>query len=98
MRRTRECVSEPLTYVLTATVDGRVVTDKRVRPAGLRGDRPLSVEEEVPVAPGERGVRVTFAPESGDAAGQTLVFDGRVRFERGRVALVSQDGQRLRVR
>jgi hypothetical protein len=95
MRQPRECVSEPLAYELRATVDGAVVAQTRVRPGGLRGDRPLMVEEDVVVRTGARPVTVTFTPE-GDAPGASVLeFAGTVAFERGRVVLITHDGARL---
>lgn len=98
MRRPRECVTEVLTYDLTATVDGQTIARKRVRSPGLRGDRPLSVEEEFDIRPGEHVVTVTFSPESAESGGKVLAFDGPVRFERGRVVLITHDGDRLLAR
>jgi ferredoxin len=98
MRRPRECVTEVLTYDLTAVVDGEIIARKRVRPPGLRGDRPLSVEEEFDIRPGEHTVTVTFSPASPESGGKVLVFDGPLRFERGRVVLISHDGNRLLAR
>jgi ferredoxin len=98
MRRARQCVSEVLAYDLTAAVDGRIIAGKRVRPAGLRADRPLSVEEEFEIRPGEHAVTVTFRPADAAADGKALAFDGTVRFERGRVVLITHDGDRLLAR
>jgi NAD-dependent dihydropyrimidine dehydrogenase PreA subunit len=98
MRRARECVSEVLTYDLIAAVDGQVVARKRVRSPGFRGDRPLSVEEELQVRPGEHAVTVTFSPEEPAGSAKVLTFDKVVRFERGRVVLITHDGDRLRAR
>jgi hypothetical protein len=95
MRLPRECVSEPLAYDLTATVDGSVVARRRVRPAGLRGDRPLSVEEDLVVRPGEHAVTVTFAPEAAVAGAARLAFAGTVRLDPGRVVLITQEGDGL---
>jgi ferredoxin len=95
MRAPRECVSEVLTYDLKAVVDGSVVTAKRVAPPGLRGDRPLSVEEDLEIAPGEHDVRVTFTPEDPASGGKTLTFEGRVRFDRQRVVLITYDNDAL---
>lgn len=95
MRLPRECVSEPLAYDLTATVDGSVVARRRVRPAGLRGDRPLSVEEDLAVRPGEHAVTVTFVPEPAVAGAARLAFEGTVRLDPGRVVLITQEGGRL---
>jgi ferredoxin/coenzyme F420-reducing hydrogenase delta subunit len=98
MRTPRVCVSEVLTYDLTALVDGRVVAEKRVKSPGLRSDRPLSVEEDIPIAPGSHTIRVTFAPADAAAGGRVLSFEGPLRFERGRVVLVTSENDRLVVR
>ena len=98
MRRPRECVSEVLTYDLTATVDGRVVSHKRVKSPGLRADRPLSVEEDLRIAPGEHTVTVTFAPAEPGDGGKPLAFEETIRFSAGRVVLLTQDNGRLIVR
>ena len=98
MRQSRECVSEALAYDLTAAVDGQVLVRKRVRPPGMRGDRPLSVEEDLDVRPGARAVTVRFIPEDPASGARVLAFDGTVQFERGRVVLVTNDGERLGAR
>jgi hypothetical protein len=98
MRQSRECVSEALAYDLTAAVDGQVLVRKRVRPPGMRGDRPLSVEEDLDVRPGARAVTVRFIPEDSASGAKVLTFDGTVQFERGRVVLVTNDGERLAAR
>jgi ferredoxin len=95
MRTPRECRREVLTYDLRAEVDGRVVVDKRVASPGLRADRPLTVEEDLPIAPGEHALKITFAPAARDTGGRALGFEGVVRFDRERVVLVTTDGDRL---
>ena len=98
MRRTRECVSEVLAYDLVAAVDGHLLTRKRVKSPGLRADRPLSVEEDLKVAPGERTVTVTFTPEDPGSAGKPLTFEGRIRFMPSRVVLITNENGRLTAR
>ena len=98
MRRPRECVSEVLTYDLVAAVDGSTVIRKRVKSPGLRADRPLSVQEDLVVAPGEHAVAVTFTPEDPGGAGKPLAFEGRVRFAPGRVVLITYENGRLTAR
>jgi ferredoxin len=95
MRQPRECAREALSYELTAAVDGRVVARKVVTPPGLRADRPLSVEEEIDVAPGEHVLRVTFAPVDATGGGATLALERRVSFAPARVVLVTYDGATL---
>ncbi|HTO10169.1 MAG TPA: 4Fe-4S binding protein [Candidatus Binatia bacterium] len=98
MRRPRECTGEALAYELTAVVDGRVVSRKLVASPGLRGDRPLSVEEEIDVTPGEHAVSVTFAPQEAGSGGATLALERRLRFVPARIVLVTYDGRALTVR
>jgi len=88
-------VSEALTYELQAAIDGRVVVRRRVRAPGLRADRPLDVEEDVVVSPGEHGVTVTFKPEDGGGGGAVLSFDGKLRFAAGRIVLLTAEDERL---
>ena len=95
MRRARECVSEILTYDLIATVDGRELTRRRVKSQGLRADRPLSVEEDLRIAPGERTVTITFTPAEAGDGGKPLRFEGRVRFAPARVVLITYENGRL---
>jgi ferredoxin len=95
MRTPRECTSEVLAYALRATVDGRLVVARTVTPAGVRADRPLSVEEEVAIAPGEHVVAVTFVPANGAGAGRALAFGRALRFDARRVRLVTYDGETL---
>lgn len=98
MRQPRECVSEVLSYDLRAVVDGRVVAEKLVRSPGLRADRPLSVEEDLRIAPGDHEVSVTFTPHTVGATGKTLSLERRIRFDRGRVVLITSENDILTVR
>ena len=95
MRMPRECVGQVLTYDLRAVVDGRVVAEKTVSSPGLRADRPLSVEEDVRVAPGDHEVSVTFTPHDKGTAGKVLSLERRIRFERGRVVLITSENDDL---
>jgi ferredoxin/coenzyme F420-reducing hydrogenase delta subunit len=95
MRRARECVNEVLTYDLTATVDGRVLTSQRVKSPGLRADRPLTVEEELQITPGEHEVTITFAPEEPSERAKPLRYEARVRFAPARVVLITYESGRL---
>jgi len=95
MRRPRECASEVLTYDLRAVVDGQVVAEKTVRSPGLRADRPLSVEEDLRIAPGDHEVSVTFTPHDAGTAGRVLSFERRIHFDRGRVVLITSENDDL---
>jgi len=95
MRKPRECVSEVLSYDLRATVDGRVVAEKLVRSPGLRADRPLSVEEDLRITPGDHEVSVTFTPHTAAAVGKTLSLERKIHFDRGRVVLITSEDDTL---
>jgi ferredoxin len=95
MRKPRECASEVLSYDLRAVVDGRVVAQKTVRSPGLRADRPLSVEEDLRIAPGEHEVSVTFTPHDAGTTGKVLSLERRIPFERGRVVLITSENDAL---
>ena len=53
-------------YLLRVTIDGKSLLQKRIEPAGIHHDRPLSVFEELPVPAGLHRVQVEFIPESVD--------------------------------
>ena len=95
MRVPRECVTEALAYDMRAMVDGRVIADGKVRASGLRGDRPLTVEEEHRLEPGTHDVVVSFTPEDARASGRVLRLARRIAFEPGRVVLITIDGEEL---
>jgi ferredoxin len=95
MRVPRECVSEALAYDMSATVDGRVIAEGKVRASGLRADRPLTVEEEHPLEPGRHDVVVSFTPEDARARGRALRLARQIAFEPGRVVLITIEGEEL---
>ena len=98
MRKPRECSSRVLSYDLRAVVDGRVVMEKTVKSPGLRSDRPLSVEEDFRIVPGDHEIAVTFTPHDAGTKGKVLSIARRIRFERGRVVLVTSENDALIVR
>ncbi|MBI4081442.1 MAG: hypothetical protein HY423_02400 [Candidatus Lambdaproteobacteria bacterium] len=66
------CEQHLLPYRLRAWVDDVNTVDEAVRPAGIRGDRPLYVQEDFPLSPGRYRVRVHFDPGAG-----TVQTDGQ---------------------
>ena len=101
MRTPTECVDHTPRYRLTVTLDGRGVIDRVVAPGGIRGDRPLIVDERIPVEPGRAALTVRFVAE----ADATLAADQQAAlarlpkyelarqttFSAGRVTLVTLD-------
>jgi ferredoxin len=95
MRSPRECTRLALDYHLVVAIDGRVRAERTVRAPGLRADRPLTVDEDLDVPPGDHDVRVSFAPELGPGTGVALAFQERVRFEPPRIVLITLEDDRL---
>lgn len=95
MRRPRECVSEVLAYDLKAVVDGQIVAEKTVKSPGLRADRPLSIEEDLRIAPGDHDVSVTFTPHEPGTPGKVLSLERRIHFDRRRVVLITYENHDL---
>ncbi|MFT5434437.1 MAG: hypothetical protein ACI9OJ_005150 [Myxococcota bacterium] len=103
MRPDRICEESLAEYQLTLTLDGVLLVDRVVRPAGARGDRPIYVLERIPVASGTHRIEVEFVPiesasdsapnsDSGESAG--IELDQTADFESGQVVLVTRDGDR----
>jgi len=93
MRQPTLCETTPVAYQLQVTIDGNVVLDEPCRPAGIHGDRPITVGAELPVVPGDHDVAVRFVPGVSVAASDkplsTYEFESRVAFAEGRIRLVS---------
>lgn len=107
MRRDAGCVSRVLPYRLHVTVDGKVVEDRPVVPAGIHGDRPLYVQAEMPRKPGPATVHIEFAPdltlltsevgtrdpawEASATRAPRFTLDQTIDIRAGRIALVALD-------
>lgn len=98
MRRTQDCRTVYLHYRLRAWVDGALRVDREVAPLGARGDRPLYVQDDVPVEPGSREVRVEFEPVNDlHASGIRLEYGAALDVRGGRARLVTYDSDRRRL-
>jgi len=84
MRNPDACEGGLPPYRLTVRIDGTLVLNEVVRGGGVRGDRPLTVYAEVPLAPGARRIRIDFAPAD---EGLRLSTEGTMEIEAGRVLL-----------
>jgi len=96
MRNPDACQGRVLPYLLTVTVDGELVTQREFSPAGVRGNRPIYVLEDVPVAAGALSVDVRFEQVSADegaadGASETLTLSTRMTLEPGQIGLISYD-------
>jgi hypothetical protein len=99
MRRTEVCEGRTLPYQLRAVVDGEARIDEAVEAGGARGDRPLFVLHDLPVAPGFHELQVSFIREKAlaEASDSADVTPARLELERslevapGQIVLVTYD-------
>lgn len=106
MRNPEACIGVIASYTLDVSVDGRVLAADTVRPPGARGDRPLNVLREYPLAPGDHQVSVRFRallPAGVEAPPEGIIevaWEGSLRLGGRGVALVTLDeaGRMLVVR
>lgn len=107
MRRDAGCVSRVMPYRLSVTVDGKLVENRAIEPAGIHGDRPLFVQAEMVRAPGPAAVHIDFAPdltllheavgtrdpawEAAAAKATRFTLDRNIDVRAGRIALVALD-------
>ena len=96
MRTAEVCTGGNADYELRVEVDGAEVTRDTLHAGGARGDRPVYVLRDLPVAPGPHDAAVTFralVPEGYDPGDQPtqLVFDGHVDLAPREIALITLD-------
>jgi len=63
MRRKELCQAWEIPYRLRIAVDEQTLADHELKGGGMRGDRPVFVEEEFPLVPGVHRVAVAFTPQ-----------------------------------
>jgi hypothetical protein len=77
MRQAVICEGENASYRLEVRADRQVIAERIVRPGGLRRDRPLYVLLELPMATGERDIRVELTRiEPPDPTSAAVAHDG----------------------
>lgn len=96
MRRHEVCEARAVPYRLEVRVGDRVLLDRTFTAAGIHGDRPLTVDEELPMTPGSQKLAITFTPMPGEErhdgdrkAPPAFVFDGAVEFTDGRIRVAT---------
>lgn len=96
MRSPKVCKQTSIDYDLEVVIDDEVALTRELTSGGLRGDRPVVVEEDLLLSPGQHEVKVSFHPKSNKAAdGSELVTDQnefetefKENFEQGSALLV----------
>ncbi|MBX7143796.1 MAG: cytochrome b N-terminal domain-containing protein [Oligoflexia bacterium] len=91
------CESRFLEYRLIARINGETKIDSVAKHSGARGDRPISIHEEVQLAPGLYKLEVELVPLNEEfKAAETLSLSSELNIERGAISLVTQrDNARL---
>jgi len=98
MRKTEDCRTVYLHYRLQVWMDGDALVDREVAPLGARGDRPLYVDEDLPVEPGTHHVRISFTPLADPrGVGLSLVLEDSLEWSAGRARIVRYDTDRRRL-
>lgn len=94
MRNPDACIGELAPYELQVDVDGARRVTRVVRPAGVRGDRPIFVYEELSLPPGRHTLAVRFGilGENSEAS-PALTLEAPLDLDPGRVLLVTRDGE-----
>jgi len=66
MRKKEDCQERNFDYALRLVIDGHEVLTRTISPSGVRGDRPIFVQEDFPLLPGTYKVQVEFNPVDPD--------------------------------
>lgn len=94
MRRKEICESRAAPYRLEVSIDGETRIDRVYRPAGIHGDRPITVDERIGVAAGSRAVTIRFAPADPASTDQlpVFMFEQNVDLAEGRIRVARLEG------
>lgn len=101
MRRAEICETHAVPYRLDVRSGATVLLDRTFEASGLRGDRPLTVNEDIVMPAGLHDVTIRFAPVATlDPPPQVFEFAGPVEFPEGRIRVATTDatGTRLEIR
>ena len=95
MRRPEVCETRAVPYRLEVRAGERALLDRTFTAAGIHGDRPLTVDQELAVAPGTHDVTIRFTPalaeqHDGDkTAPPAFAFEGPIEFTDGRIRIAT---------
>jgi len=94
MRRKEICETRAAPYRLVVRVDGQTRLDGVYSPAGIHGDRPITVDERIGVTTGSHAVSIHFAPaDPRDAeALPVFTFEQRVELPEARIRIARLEG------
>lgn len=102
MRRPEVCETRAVPYRLEVRIGGKPMLDRTFTAAGIHGDRPLVVDEQLMLAAGSHHVAIRFAPviEAGAAPSEnappSFAFDRPVDLIDGRIRVATLDATSTR--
>lgn len=90
MRRTEICETHAVPYRLEVRAGDTTLLDRTYEASGLRGDRPLTVNENLGLAAGRHDVSIRFTPVVADGlAARDFLYAGSIEFPDGRIRVAS---------
>lgn len=92
MRRPEVCETRAVPYRLEVSVGGTPMLDRTYKAAGIHGDRPLTVDEEIGLAAGKHDVTVRFTPDPDVHAAKpppSFAYTGAVELTDGRIRVAT---------
>jgi hypothetical protein len=99
MRTPEVCTEYTPRYDLRVELDGRLLFERQVSPGGVRGDRPMIIDHQTEVPPGEARLSIRFTPVAEESQPEEATalphyeLDRTVQFSPGRIALILLDDQ-----
>jgi len=91
MRRQEICEPRAVPYRLEVRIDGESRLDRIYRPAGIHGDRPITVDRRIGLVAGSHSVRIRFAPDGSGGGHDLPVFtlEREVQFDERRIRVAT---------
>lgn len=103
MRQPRVCDQYSPSYRLAVELDGEPRVDEAVAPGGVRGDRPIIIDRQIVVMPGQSRLVVDFVPLIDDGSEEVRLaaaelpayrLETTVELEADRIVLITLDETR----
>lgn len=92
MRRDKLCTKAAYSYGLKVFQDGTPLVDRTVHPKGARADRPVFIEQDIPISVGTHKISVQVNPiGTDDAQALRWNYDFEGQFIPGRAILLTRD-------
>lgn len=91
MRQPKKCETKVVNYRLQYSIDGKTYEPVSYHSKGVRGDRPILVDQDIPISSGLHQVSVQFLPEEKGPKTVALNYVGEIQFKLGMASLLTYD-------